>query len=194
MPEASAAAPSAAPEEDGPSPDYLAVASLRFLVTCPHDPDAVGTKSKLLALVQKRSMAPFYKALCEKLGWAPEGFLAELEAANAAELAKLEEKIKDAAENEGETEIREAYLAKADFLMRIGEKEIALAAYDETLTKTVALGPKLDVVLAKLRIGFFFDDLPLVKETLEKGKAMLEEGGDWERRNRMKVYEALFLI
>ena len=100
--DAKAGAPSAAPEEDGPSPDYLAVASLRFLVTCPHDPDAVGTKSKLLALVQKRSMAPFYKALCEKLGWAPEGFLAELEAANAAELAKLEEKIKDAAENETE--------------------------------------------------------------------------------------------
>ena len=121
-------------------------------------------------------MAPFYKALCEKLGWAPEGFLAELEAANAAELAKLEEKIKDAAENEGETEIREAYLAKADFLMRIGEKEIALAAYDETLTKTVALGPKLDVVLAKLRIGFFFDDLPLVRRRSRRGRRCSRRG------------------
>ena len=34
----------------------------------------------------------------------------------------------------------------------------------------------------------------LLKAKIAKAKAMLEEGGDWERRNRLKVYEAVFLL
>merc|ERR1719409_1113971 len=108
-------------------------------------------------------MAPFYKLVCEQLGWPVDAAkLAAMEKVNAAELESLGEKIKNAEENEGESEIREAYLARADFLMRTGEKEKALEAYDETVTKTVALGPKLDIMLSQLRIGFFFDDAPLL--------------------------------
>merc|ERR1719469_426674 len=129
-------------------------------------------------------MAPFYKLVCGQLGWPVDAAkLASMEAVNEVELTSLTDKIKNAEENEGESEIREAYLARADFLMGIGEKEKAIEAYDETVTKTVALGPKLDIMLSQLRIGFFFDDAQ-----------MLEEGGDWERRNRLKVYEAVFLL
>merc|ERR1719424_2139946 len=129
-------------------------------------------------------MAPFYKLVCEQLGWPVDAAkLAAMEKVNATELTSLSDKIKNAEENEGESEIREAYLARADFLMRIGERE-----------KTVALGPKLDIMLSQLRICFFFDDPILLKAKLEKAKAMLEEGGDWERRNRLKVYEAVFLL
>ena len=140
-------------------------------------------------------MAPFYKLVCEQLGWPVDAAkLAAMEKVNAAELTSLSDKIKNAEENEGESEIREAYLARADFLMRTGEKEKALEAYDETVTKTVALGPKLDILLSQLRIGFFYDDVHLLKAKITKAKAMLEEGGDWERRNRLKVYEAVFLL
>ena len=43
-----------------------------------------------------------------------------MKAANEAQLAKLEETIKDAEENLGDIEVREAYLAKADYLYKIG--------------------------------------------------------------------------
>merc|ERR1719469_342959 len=139
-------------------------------------------------------MAPFYKLVCGQLGWPVDAAkLASMEAVNEVELTSLTDKIKNAEENEGESEIREAYLARADFLMRIGEKEKAIEAYDETVTKTVALGPKLDIMLSQLRIGFFVD-AQLLKAKITKAKAMLEEGGDWERRNRLKVHEAVFLL
>ena len=86
----------AAPEEDGPSPDYLEVASLRFLVTCPHDPTR-SAPNQALALVQKGRGA-LYKALCEKLGWAPEGFLAGSRRRTPPGRGSSR-KIKDAAEN-----------------------------------------------------------------------------------------------
>ena len=140
-------------------------------------------------------MAPFYSTVCEQLGWETDAtWLAAMKESNVAEAAKLAEKLTDAEQNEGESEIAAALLARAEFLTRIGEKTDALAAYDDALAKTVALGPKLDVMLAKLRIGLFFEDLKLVTSTIDKAKALLEEGGDWERRNRLKVYEAVFLL
>ena len=140
-------------------------------------------------------MAPFYRTICEQLGWEREpSWLAALRAANVAELAQLDEKLCSAKLNEGESEICAAMLARAEFLARIGERERALHAYDETFAKTVALGPRLDLLLAKMRIGFFFGDVGLVSTTLEKAKALLEDGGDWERRNRLKVYESIFFL
>ena len=178
-------------------PSYMEISTLRFTLAQPGTSAAAvqEAKGKLSALVEKHSMAPFYKLVCEQLGWPVDAAkLAAMEKVNAAELTSLSDKIKNAEENEGESEIREAYLARADFLMRTGEKEKALEAYDETVTKTVALGPKLDILLSQLRIGFFYDDVHLLKAKITKAKAMLEEGGDWERRTRLKVYEAVFLL
>lgn len=43
-----------------------------------------------------------------------------MKSANEAELVKLEANIKDAEENLGDIEVRDAYLAKADYLYKIG--------------------------------------------------------------------------
>ena len=49
--------------------------------------------------------------------------------ANKTKLKELEEKIEDAEKNQGETEIRDAMLAKAEHLCRVGDKEEALTAF-----------------------------------------------------------------
>ena len=46
----------------------------------------------------------------------------KLKAKNEEELAKLEEKVKDAEANHGETELSDALRAKATYLAKIGEK------------------------------------------------------------------------
>lgn len=140
-------------------------------------------------------MAPFYKLVCEQLKWPTDSaLLSSMEAANAAELTALDAKIAECEKNEGESEIREAYLARAEFHARIGESSKALAALDETFGKTVAMGLRIDLLLHKLRVGFFHDDLRVVKKEIERTKELLDQGGDWERRNRLKVYEAVFLL
>jgi 26S proteasome regulatory subunit N7 len=52
----------------------------------------------------------------------------------------------------------------------------------------------MDLVFTQIRIGFFYNDHALVERNVVKAKALLEEGGDWDRRNRLKVYEALHLL
>lgn len=81
-------------------------------------------------------MAPFYEQVCNQLGWQVDlPFLQSMKDKNAAELVKLEatikgtcfistyfDNVKDAVENLGESEIREAHLAKAEHLCRTGAK------------------------------------------------------------------------
>jgi 26S proteasome regulatory subunit N7 len=60
--------------------------------------------------------------------------------------------------------------------------------------KTGILGTKIDLVLAIIRIGLFFNDKPLVKKNIERASALVESGGDWDRRNRLKAYHGLHLL
>lgn len=60
--------------------------------------------------------------------------------------------------------------------------------------KTSILGTKIDLVLAIIRIGLFFGDRVLVKKTVERASALVESGGDWDRRNRLKAYHGLHLL
>lgn len=85
-------------------------------------------------------------------------------------LKELDDKIKDAEENLGESEVREAFLAKAQYFADIGDKENALATFKLTTQKTVALGQRLDIVLQLIRIGISFEDNDIVRRNIELAK------------------------
>merc|ERR1719487_36026 len=101
-------------------------------------------------------MTPYYINLVENepLVKRDAKLVNELEKQNQDKLKELEDKIKDAEENFGENEVREALLAKAEYHHKIGDKEKALEVYRITTEKTVALGQRLDIVFAIMRIGF----------------------------------------
>ena len=66
-------------------------------------------------------LAPLYEFLCQEVGWNPDASqLKRMQSANQTKLQELEAKIKDAEENLGDTEVKEALTAKADYLCRIG--------------------------------------------------------------------------
>lgn len=68
-------------------------------------------------------MGPFYTSVCTELGRPiDKDLLTQLEAANKTELEKIEEAINDAEKNFGETEQRDALMAKAEYLCKIGDK------------------------------------------------------------------------
>ncbi|KAJ0106267.1 hypothetical protein Patl1_18232 [Pistacia atlantica] len=103
-------------------------------------------------------------------------------------------RIADAEENLGESEVREAHLAKSLFYIQIGDKEKALEQLKITEGKTVAVGQKMDLVFYTLQLGFFYMDFDLISKSIDKAKNLFEEGGDWERKNRLKVYEGLYCM
>jgi len=158
--------------------------------------DQEQQRKKLLEVIKNGEMGPFYRQCCRDLkGWKEDPALVEeLSQINKKHIQTLDEKIKDAEENLGDQEIREALLTKAEYLTKIGDKDEAISAVRKTIEKTVGLGNRMDMVFLLIRIGLFYMDHDLVTRNLEKAKQLLEEGGDWDRRNRLKVYSGLYAI
>ncbi|KAI9682381.1 MAG: hypothetical protein M1817_000435 [Caeruleum heppii] len=118
----------------------------------------------------------------------------ELKAANEKELETFQKEEDEAAEKAGETEIQAAKGKRAEFWARVCEKEKALSCYEAVFEKTGVLGTRIDLVLAIIRIGMFFGDKLFVKKNIERAKALVESGGDWDRRNRLKAYQGLYFL
>ncbi|KAF2434332.1 PCI-domain-containing protein [Tothia fuscella] len=113
---------------------------------------------------------------------------------NETELEGIAKEEEEAAEKAGETEIQSARGKRAEFYTRIGEKDKAISAFDAVFEKTGILGTKIDIVLALIRIGLFFGDRVHTKKSVERAGALVESGGDWDRRNRLKAYQGLHLL
>ena len=133
---------------------------------------------------------------------------------NEEELKTFQKEEEEAAEKAGDTEVQAAKGKKAEFWARVGDKvyllprtryvvlganhvfvqEKAIAAYEAVFEKTGILGTKIDLVLAIIRIGIFFGDKIMVKKHVDRAKALVESGGDWDRRNRLKAYQGLYLL
>ncbi|CAL8380897.1 unnamed protein product [Boreogadus saida] len=183
-------------EEEGlPKNPDLRIAQLKFLLTMEGHRQDAKVKTELMDAIKANNMAPYYEGLCKELKWQQDAdLLSKMKKANEDELKRLDDVLEDAENNLGESEIRDAMMARAEHLIRIGDKEGALTAFRKTYDKTVALGHRLDIVFYLLRIGLFYMDSDLITRNSEKAKSLIEEGGDWDRRNRLKVYQGLYCV
>lgn len=184
-------------QEQEPQDLRIAIAHKRFLYTSQKlsDKEKGKLQKEILDTVFAEDLAPLYEYLCEEIGWSPDATqLQRMQSANQANLQELEGKIKDAEDNLGDTEVKEALTAKADYLCRIGDRNAATEAYKKAEEKTAGSGPKMDLVFNTLKSDIAFGDWHAVKQQLDKAKKLCDEGGDWERKNRLKVYEALFMM
>lgn len=173
------------------------LANKRFLVKSKDvtGVDKAALQQEILTAVFERDLAPIYENTCAQLGLPVDAAkLAAMQAKNAERLAELEAKITDAEENLGETEVRDALHAKADYLALIGSREAAVKAYAATEAKTAGSGNKMDLVFSLLRLSMFFEDWHDVKKLLARAQQLCDDGGDWERKNRLKVYQAVFAM
>jgi len=181
-------------EEEGLAKNpNLELAQWKFLLGTENYKNDLRISKNLMEVIEADDMTPFYEEVCRDLGWkVDDALLARMKAANDGEIRRLDEAIEDAEKNLGETEVREFMLKKAEYYSKIGDKDNALSQFRVTLEKTVALGYRLDVIFHLIRIGLFYMDHDLVKRNIDKAQSLIEEGGDWDRRNRLKVYKGMY--
>ncbi|KAK4946929.1 proteasome regulatory particle subunit [Elasticomyces elasticus] len=123
-----------------------------------------------------------------------ESLYEELKADNEKELEGFQKEEEEAEEKAGETEVQAARSKRAEFWARVGDKDKAIEALEKVFDKTGPLGTKIDIVLAIIRIGLFFNDKAFVKKQVDRANILVESGGDWDRRNRLKAYKGLHLL
>jgi len=167
-----------------------------FLLSTPslahlHD----DAKKELLEGITADKMAPYYRIVTATSSLPlDQSLLDSMDKENTEELQKIDDRLAEAQKTEGESEIADALKARATYLTRIGDKDRAVEAQKLALEKTPGLGSRIDIVLTLVRIGFFFGDHALITSNLTKAEELIEQGGDWDRRNRLKVYRGLHLL
>jgi 26S proteasome regulatory subunit N7 len=173
----------------------LQLAQSIFLLENGFGEDEEGLKASILGSIEEDKMAPLYGELCERLGWEKdEGLEARLRQENEEELNRLEEKKGSEEENAGDMEVIDVLFEKARFLSRIGSRD-AFAAFDAVIeTKKTTSGKRIDAHMEKARLHLFFMDLEGAKASIDLAKELNDKGGDWDRRNRLKVYEGVYFL
>jgi len=158
--------------------------------------DAEARRSEILEHIKADSMAPYYTILCQRFGWEEDSqLLDDLRTKNADEKKRLQGVLEDAEQNHGESEVLDALFGLAQHQARIGAKDEAYRAFQTIVEKPkVSIGKRIDASMQKLRVALFHLDMDVARELVGACKKLVEDGGDWDRRNRLKVYEAMILV
>ena len=70
----------------------------------------------------------------------------------------------------------------------------AIEKFKETISQTQSFNTKIDSMFEICHICLLEKNLEMLKEYLQKIEDLLKTGGDWEKKNRLKVYMGLFHI
>ncbi|KAH3682336.1 hypothetical protein WICPIJ_006708 [Wickerhamomyces pijperi] len=186
-------------ESNARIPDF-SLADHAFILTKPElasrHPDSIKyLKERIVA----DNLAPYYQYLHTEyipgvLQW-DEQLYQSLIKNNEKEIESLKGKITEFEEqDEGKLELASAHRKLGEYYATIGDKKSAISTLKTAFELTPSTGAKIDIQLTITRIGFFYDDKPFVAKNLELANQLIEKGGDWERRNRFKTYQGLYLL
>lgn len=153
-------------------------------------------KEEIMKSIEQDCMAPLYVSLSEKYEWAQDSALVSaMKAENEKEINVITTKQEDALANAGDMEVLDCMFEKARYYSKIGSWKEAYESYNLILMKEkTSTGKKIDANIEMARIALFNQEISKLKEIITEAKRLNELGGDWDRRNRLKVYEALYLL
>ncbi|KAL3309387.1 26S proteasome non-ATPase regulatory subunit 6 [Cichlidogyrus casuarinus] len=150
---------------------------------------------KIMTEIKSHEMSAFYEYFGKRYSHPiDQKLLKQMQTENKKQIQELDQKIKEAEENQGDTEVRQFMIEKAHYYSKIGDKDAAIKDFKQILEKTLMPGARLDCIFHLIRIGFFWNDCDLITEYIDKASKIIEEGGDWDRRNRLKVYRGLYAM
>lgn len=183
-------------EETVPMDPLVELLHARFAFTSDFatSDERAAAKIKIFDTIKAHRMVPYYELVKELVGAAiPAAEVNEMTKLNDAKLESLNEALREAEESAGDSEIRAALVAKVDFFASIGDLDKCLELSRQCTSKTIATGPKLDLIFQRIRLGLAYSDHDLAERSLAEAHELLKHG-DWERRNRLKVYDGLFSV
>lgn len=157
------------------------------------DDDDVGGGESLLN-------PSLYRHLRSTLSYASPSALSEsdldaLTAHHEVVLSSLRSAITRASDEAGDMEVLHASMDVARYAARCCDMGAAADAYLAVLAlPKLSAGKRLDAHLEMARVRSFWGDFRGMGDTLASAAKAIAKGGDWDRRNRLKVYQALSFL
>jgi hypothetical protein len=196
--------PSAGEETASPYPDMELCQQIHRLTT--EFPRDVALEPKIFEQIAVEMENPsLYRKLRKTLYPEPmvptaaaaklsEADLVAMEEKHQKHLEELEAKVEEAKESAGDMEVMEARVAVARFAAKSLSEKQTIDAYQKLLDlPKVSSGKKIDALMESARVASFYGDTSKADDLIDRADKMANEGGggDWDRRNRLKVYRAL---
>lgn len=111
------------------------------------------------------------------------------------ELASLEAKIEETKEREGDTEVRDAILDKAQFLKdEAQDYPLAETIFREAIAKSGGASRKMEILFEILLMNIEKFDIDALKKDIASCHALVEEGADWDKKNKLKIFEGVYCM
>merc|ERR1712226_816754 len=105
-------------------------------------------------------MASWYEHLCEQGVLTTDRALQKkLQTAVEAKVKEFDEKILTAEKEEGDVDVRDAMVDRAEYLAKTGDRVRAIAAFAQIRKKChMTIGTRLDLIFNQLKLALFYSD------------------------------------
>ena len=88
----------------------------------------------------------------------------------------------------------DANVLRLEHFSAIVDLEKTVEASKLLLVPSVAVAVRIDALFLLLKVALVWSNVDLVKSTLKQLQDLIDKGGDWDKRNRLSVYKAFYLI
>ena len=111
------------------------------------------------------------------------------------ELKKHDDKIEEAKNSAGDVEVRDAILDKAIFIKDEAKdypeaEKIFRLAYE----KSGGASKKMEILFEILLMNIEKFDIDAVKKDVNQCKILVEDGADWDKKNKLKIFEGVYCM
>ena len=111
------------------------------------------------------------------------------------EVVKFDAKIEAAKEREGDSEVRDAVLEKAQFLKdEAQDYPAAEIVFREAYKLSGGPSRKIEVLFEILLMNIEKFDIESVKKDIATCTQLVEDGADWDKKNKLKVFEGVYCM
>ena len=111
------------------------------------------------------------------------------------EIKKLDAKIEEAKEQQGDVEVRDAILDKAVFLKEEAKDyPEAERVFREAYAKSGGASKKMEILFEILLMNIEKFDIDALKKDVNQCKLLVEEGADWDKKNKLKIFEGVYCM
>lgn len=111
------------------------------------------------------------------------------------EIKNFDAKIEDAKEQQGDVEVRDAILDKAAFLKEEArDYPEAERVFREAYAKTGGASKKMEILFEIMLMNIEKFDIDALKKDVAQCKELVEQGADWDKKNKLKIFEGVYCM
>jgi 26S proteasome regulatory subunit N7 len=112
-----------------------------------------------------------------------------------AELKKHDDIIEDCKANKGEIEVRDAILDKADFINYDAKNFVeGEKIYREAYKLTGGASKKMEILFEILLMNIDKMDIESISKDITECHKLVEDGADWDKKNKLKIFEGVYCM